>query len=463
MGLYGAGVYGTDTYGSVPGGATPYNLRQNILGGWAPWLPANAVPWRSKCTSLYPVDEATWTWGSTPLAQLTDGMSRVIEARDHFLVQDVLNIQVADPLGLYLPGGSAETLLYPNALIGLQSVVTTAAGSLTLRPNVYRVTQALSADVDRYGVDVSATQAEDWLRAPLDQPFPDGPTPPLPDLIGGVVLSPLLYAFAIAVLHPGPLGSDTYAGVAASLLNLLTAGRLVVDDSVPSGPPVPDQTSVTFLKYWQDPLVGKTGYCSWRAILELLAQEVPFRLLYLDNGTVLMTDAAARRDSGYVASCDAAHGGDFPVPWEKAVRQENRPQFTEVDIWYHWLNDEHPPQPEYIRAAQVGSTHPLIPNIAPIARDENVILDFASVAALPNVAFNEGVFSVAAARLQNYLGAADAVTLTVDSACPPPFAWDEVGLWIPERKIAMRAAFVGANIPLNTQPASWSLQWRGPW
>jgi hypothetical protein len=478
--IYGSVLYGSAVYGSAPPAGSPLANRRAILGSWAPWLPGNVIPWRKKCTQFYSVDPTTLAWSTTPLPYVTNGCARAIDTRDNIIAQDTLSIQVADAAGVYLPGGALASALAPNALVGVEVTVTTPAGTLSYRPNIYRVTTGLSQDTDRWGRTVFNTSALDWVHAALDQLFPPPPgTPtiwgPIPDTYtweGGTLpvlsgISGLNTAFGLlnwALAAPGPavpiVGGVTYSygTLAAAMWNLFSDGRMTVDPSVPAGYALPQ--GIMWTKYWTDPLLPKYGSVTWRDLLGWLGINLPLRVVYADGGDLVMFGGVERRDSGYVVSCDPVYGGDFPVPWESAKRAVTRTPFSATSTWYSWLSPDHPPVPYLIRVAQAISRAARNPHVAPIAKSENVVAAFATPDALPNSVGGDTVGDVTARRLRDYLGGADVLTLQTDSACPPPMAGDEVLVYLPEDKIIGWWAFTGATIPCSVQPASWTLQWR---
>jgi hypothetical protein len=63
------------------------------------------------------------------------------------------------------------------------------------------------------------------------------------------------------------------------------------------------------------------------------------------------------------------------------------------------------------------------------------------------------------ALLQHTLGQADAVALTVDSACPPPAVGDDVRVCVPALDVDGWWRMQTASLPLSPAAGAWGLDW----
>lgn len=427
-----------------PPAESALDLRRRILGAWAPWLPDNMIPWRQQCHRLYRVSSAL-VWGSE-IAGLTIDGSRQVEVADGVLYLDTLSLSIADPTGLHLQQAGLE----PGALVGLETVVTTPAGSYTLRPMIYRITQGLTQSLDRWGRATWRTQGEDYLRAVLDQPLGGYPlTGTTPIGIG----SPLATAAALTGTYGG-----TWLELTTGLYGLVLGSGVAAIEGTRTGGTHPFLGPDDTVEGFQDWLATR-AWPTWREVLVSLQATFGWRASYGTGYLPYVLDADTRVDSGYIVSADADRPGAFPVPWERVERQPARAQYTAVEIWYGWLDDSTPPQQILVRAARATSTSQHNPHTPPLGRTEYLVSDIAAAAAVGGSIYDSAA-SVAARRLQQYLGRADTLTVTVSSACPPPEPDTEVVVWVPDEGIQVWAALQSASIPLNTAAASWALHTR---
>lgn len=473
MSVFGTGTYGSGLYGATvePG---PLNQQRKLYGGWAPFLPGNTVYQRARCWHIGIVD-ADATWVAT-IDALASGSSRTLALDGGLPSSDTLDLQILDATGRFLAGGRDAGQLAPNALIGLRKTVTAGALTATTYEQTYRITQAPSTGRDRWGRQLTTTQAEDWLRAPLQRPLGasvglfTGQDYAPSNYVAG---TPLRVAWAIAGT-PG-----TWLDVLLGLYSTLAGGtvgpptRAYAVAGTRGGSGVPYAAGEDVAATFQD-WMGTGPWPSYRQVLDSLQQTFGWRADYDDAGQIRVQNADRRVASGHVVSCDAHVGGAFPVPWETVQRQVQRAQYTAVELWQAWLGagaslgtplpGEHAPAPSttpsLVQAARAVSAHPLQPNAPPLGRTETVTTNVAATGTVGGSVY-ETMQAVAERRLQGYLAAADQLTLAVDSACPCPRGYEEVRVFIPEDALDGSYAFQGATIPLGTAAASWQLGWRG--
>src|SRR5262245_28496479 len=125
MALYAGALYASALYGYAVAPGSPVDLWRRIYGGYAPWLPENAIPWRTGCWEAGTTNTSfVWT---NDIPGLTNGSSRRITRSGLTLPEDSITLQVADPDGNYLEGGAWYDRLAPNALVLVRTTVTSPA------------------------------------------------------------------------------------------------------------------------------------------------------------------------------------------------------------------------------------------------------------------------------------------------------------------------------------------------
>jgi hypothetical protein len=418
---------------------------RKVYGGYAPWLPDNIAYWRERCPQVGALD--TGRTGLAPLAGFSTGSERRVSAGT-LLPEDTLTLDLADPTGRYLEAGADWALVAPDALVGLRWTVTTPAGTLTRDDQSYRLLAAPTRTRDRWGRDVLRTQAEDWLRAPLTALLGASTDDGVPTTYQQVLESPLRWAIRVTA-------ATTWQDVIAGLWTQL-AGSVTIADGAPDGGDVPTGDNLAIFADW----LGNGAWPTYRQVLESLQATFGLRSTYDASGLPVLLAADARVDSGYVVSTDVARGGAFPVPWERYERAVSRPQATRVEVWYAWLDDSHPPVAHLVQAGSAASTHPTNTDAPPLGRTETLTSNVAIGLAIGGSVY-ASAGSVAARRLQAYLGAADQITLPVDCACPPPRMGDEFLVVIPADDISAWYRCVSVTVPLGVGPATWVGQWAG--
>ncbi len=417
---------------------------EDAVAGQTPALPDRRVPWRVACAEIWGWDPLTWL-PTDQLDHVSDNATRSITLTDPGRQTETLTFDVLAPLTLSLVEGD---------WLAVRWSVANPTNSTTYLGGVYRLTETPSADRDASGT-LYHVQAVDWFSySALRGRSSSGWYP-------STTLQQFVTAYVTAS-QPVIGTSDTLATwLAAFLWNDSARGAETVE-GVPMVAPwhvipwtafgpgsaaIPVGTDPGYNQITTPGTTARTGdIVTW-----FWPQVGGFTLSYAADGGLLLSGVAPQ-ESGLYLTDDTTVLGTVPVPWETAQRTLQQAQYTRVE---YYLNETTGLLLDFGFAQWAGADHDIdFENTERIVDEGNPTTrsGFPSLTAYCNW------------RLSSYTGAADTLTLTLDSAFPPcPLGrLVAVTLLAPsgsDHGVAGWYRVVGWTQPLGVGQASVALQW----
>lgn len=437
---------GTNTWGGEIGLPASVITQRNIIG--------DGVPKRQACFELWSVNSTTLVF-ETQLPLRVKGGYRKIDARQR-MQRDDLQFLVQDPTGRYVSGGDLAQYVDLNSLIGLKWTVTSdASGTVTAHGNVYRIVDPMDYGRDMRGGSPFQIDAEDWLRARLENEVAaySGFSTPFRDAIR-------LKTDMVAAGCPVIGNTNTWATVAAAILYYLAGNRLRVTGDWTSGehPTSEDDLDALF-----DPLTVAVlnQPPSWWNAFDYIAWLGRLQARYDGDGYPHVFESRARTSSGLVISCNPEITSVIDLPWEEPInRQISRPEFSFIRAYITYVvEDTTPPVVNLDFLAQKTSNALQNPYLPPASRDRIEVASIAQGNVVP-FANLETATAYCDDALQKVLSDADVLTVPIDSAFPiGDYVMQDVLIYLDDPDIKGEFTIREVNQPLTEQPSTVTMNW----